>query len=216
MSNTDVLFNEMSDAIEWLDDEKAMELVETALKTGMDPVDVIEKGFSKGLKIVGDRFGKGEAFLTELVAAANIMEEVSDKLSGALTGSSKKVESKGRVLIGTVSGDVHTIGKNILKTLLEVNGFEVQDLGEDVPAEKFVEKVRELKPDILGLSALMTTTITEQRNVIEALKKAGLRDSVKVLVGGAAVTSKWAKEIGADGYAENASDAVQLAMGLVG
>jgi len=216
MSNTDVLFNEMSDAIEWLDDEKAMELVETALKTGMDPVDVIEKGFSNGLKIVGDRFGKGEAFLTELVAAANIMEEVSDKLSGALTGSSKKVESKGRVLIGTVSGDVHTIGKNILKTLLEVNGFEVQDLGEDVPAEKFVEKVRELKPDILGLSALMTTTITEQRNVIEALKKAGLRDSVKVLVGGAAVTSKWAKEIGADGYAENASDAVQLAMGLVG
>ena len=216
MSNTDVLFNEMSDAIEWLDDEKAMELVETALKTGMDPVDVIEKGFSKGLKIVGDRFGKGEAFLTELVAAANIMEEVSDKLSGALTGSSKKVESKGRVLIGTVSGDVHTIGKNILKTLLEVNGFEVQDLGEDVPAEKFVEKVRELKPDILGLSALMTTTITEQRNVIEALKKAGLRDSVKVLVGGAAVTNKWANEIGADGYAENASDAVQLAMGLVG
>jgi len=216
MSNTDVLFNEMSDAIEWLDDEKAMELVETALKTGMDPVDVIEKGFSKGLKIVGDRFGKGEAFLTELVAAANIMEEVSDKLSGALTGSTKKVESKGRVLIGTVSGDVHTIGKNILKTLLEVNGFEVQDLGEDVPAEKFVEKVRELKPDILGLSALMTTTITEQRNVIEALKKAGLRDSVKVLVGGAAVTNKWANEIGADGYAENASDAVQLAMGLVG
>ncbi len=216
MSNTDVLFNEMSDAIEWLDDEKAMELVETALKTGMDPVDVIEKGFSKGLKIVGDRFGKGEAFLTELVAAANIMEEVSNKLSGALTGSSKKVESKGKVLIGTVLGDVHTIGKNILKILLEVNGFEVKDLGEDVPAEKFVEKVRELKPDILGLSALMTTTITEQRNVIEALKKAGLRDSVKVLVGGAAVTNKWAKEIGADGYAENASDAVQLAMGLVG
>ena len=216
MSNTDVLFNEMSDAIEWLDDDKAMELVETSLKTGMDPVDVIEKGFSKGLKIVGDRFGKGEAFLTELVAAANIMEEVSNKLSGALTGSSKKVESKGKVLLGTVLGDVHTIGKNILKTLLEVNGFEVNDLGEDVPAEKFVDKVRELKPDILGLSALMTTTITEQRNVIEALKKAGIRDSVKVLVGGAAVTSKWAKEIGADGYAENASDAVQLAMGLMG
>ena len=99
MSNTDVLFNEMSDAIEWLDDEKAMELVETSLKTGMDPVDVIEKGFSKGLKIVGDRFGKGEAFLTELVAAANIMEEVSNKLSGALTGSSMKVESKGKVLL---------------------------------------------------------------------------------------------------------------------
>ena len=215
MSNTDVLYNEMSDAIEWLDDEKAMELVETALKTGMDPVDVIEKGFSKGLKIVGDRFGKGEAFLTELVAAANIMEEVSTRLSGALTGSTKKIDRRGKVLLGTVSGDVHTIGKNILKTLLEVNGFEVQDLGEDVPTERFVEKVREYKPDIIGLSALMTTTITEQRNVIDSLDKAGLRDSVKVLVGGAAVTHKWAEEIGADGYAENASDAVQLAMELM-
>ena len=216
MSNTDVLFDEMSDAIEWLDDEKAMELVETALKIGMDPVDVIEKGFSRGLKIVGDRFGKGEAFLTELVAAANIMEEVSNNLSGALAGSSKKVERRGKVLIGTVSGDVHTIGKNILKTLLEVNGFEVLDLGEDVSTEKFVEMVHELKPNILGLSALMTTTITEQRNIIEALEKAGIRGSVKVLVGGAAVTPNWAKEIGADGYAENASDAVQLAIKLVG
>jgi corrinoid protein of di/trimethylamine methyltransferase len=215
MSNTEILFNEMADSIEWLDDEKAMELVETALRAGLDPVDIIEKGFSKGLKIVGDRFGKGEAFLTELVAAANIMEEVSEKLSGALTGSSRKVERKGKVLIGTVSGDVHTIGKNILKTLLEVNGFEVQDLGEDVPAQKFVEKVRELKPNLLGLSALMTTTITEQRSVIQALEKAGLRGSIKVMVGGAAVTPKWADEIGADGYAENASDAVQLAVKLM-
>jgi corrinoid protein of di/trimethylamine methyltransferase len=216
MPNYDVLFNEMAEAIEWLDDEKAIELVDTALKAGVDPVDVIEKGFSKGLKVVGDRFGDGEAFLTELVAAANIMEDVSERLAGALAGSQRKVERRGTVLIGTVAGDVHTIGKNILKTLLEVNGFNVIDLGEDVSTQRFVEKVRELKPDILGLSALMTTTITEQRTVIKALEEAGVRGMVKVIVGGAAVTEKWSKDIGADGYAENASDAVQVALSLVG
>ena len=120
------------------------------------------------------------------------------------------------MILGTVEGDVHTIGKNILKSLLEVNGFKVIDLGEDVPASVFIEKVREMHPDILGLSALMTTTITEQRQVIQALKDAGLRDSVKVMVGGAAVTEKWSGDIGADGYAENASDAVRIALSLVG
>jgi corrinoid protein of di/trimethylamine methyltransferase len=215
MSSDDILFNEMADAIEWLEDEKSMELVDKALNAGVDPVDIIEKGFSVGLKIVGDKFGSGQAFLTELVAAANIMEDVSIKLSSALANSSKKVDKKGVVLIGTVAGDVHTIGKNILKSLLEVNGFDVIDLGEDVPTEKFVEKVKELKPDVLGLSALMTTTITEQRNVIEALESAGVRDTVKIIVGGAAVTPKWAEAIGADGYSENASDAVQTALELM-
>ncbi len=216
MSGNDVLFDEMADAIEWLDDEKAIELVDTALKSGIDPVDIIEKGFSKGLKVVGDRFGNDEAFLTELVAAANIMEEVSNKLADVLSASQKKVERKGTIIIGTVEGDVHTIGKNILKSLLEVNGFKVFDLGEDVPAHVFVEKVRELKPGILGLSALMTTTITEQRQVIQSLTDAGIRDTVKVMVGGAAVTEKWSEGIGADGYAENATDAVQIALNLIG
>jgi trimethylamine corrinoid protein len=216
MSGNDVIFAEMADAIEWLDDEKAIELVDTALKSNIDPVDIIEKGFSKGLKVVGDKFGNGEAFLTELVAAANIMEEVSNKLAGVLSASEKKVERKGTIILGTVEGDVHTIGKNILKSLLEVNGFNVIDLGEDVPASIFVEKVREIKPDIIGLSALMTTTITEQRQVIQALKDAGIRDTVKVMVGGAAVTEKWSRDIGSDGYAENASEAVQIALDLVG
>lgn len=216
MTSQETLFNEMADAIEWLDDEKSMELVDKALQQKIDAVDIIEKGFSKGLKVVGDKFGTGEAFLTELVAAANIMEDVSNRLSKELAALDKKVEKKGIFIVGTVDGDVHTIGKNILKALLEVNGFEVVDLGEDVKAETFVEKVRELKPQILGLSALMTTTITEQKNVIEALKTAGIRDNVKVMVGGAAVTQKWSSEIGADGYAENASDAVQVALSLIG
>ena len=216
MSGNDSIFAEMADAIEWLDDEKAIELVDTALKSNVDPVDIIEKGFSRGLKVVGDKYGNGEAFLTELVAAANIMEEVSNKLAGILAASQKKVERKGTVILGTVEGDVHTIGKNILKSLLEVNGFIVVDLGEDVPASVFVEKVREIKPDILGLSALMTTTITEQRQVIQALIDAGIRDTVRVMVGGAAVTEKWSKDIGSDGYAENASEAVEIALELVG
>lgn len=215
MPKVDTLLNEMAEAIEWLEDEKAIELVNQALGIGVDPVDIIENGFSKGLKVVGDKYGSGEVFLTELVAAANIMEEVSERLSSELAKSSKKITRMGKVLLGTVKGDVHTIGKKILQSMLEVNGFEVIDIGEDVPSEDFVDKVRQLKPDILGLSALMTTTIAEQRLVIEALENAGLRETVKVMVGGAAVTHDWASEIGADGYAENATDAVKIAINLV-
>jgi corrinoid protein of di/trimethylamine methyltransferase len=190
-------------------------LTEAALKAGVDPVDIIDRGFSMGLKRVGDRFGKGEAFLTELVGAANVMEEVSERLSKEIIKSKKERVQLGRVLIGTVAGDVHSIGKNILKAMLEVGGFEVFDAGVDVPTGVFIEKTRELKPDILGLSALMTTTIMMQREVIETLNKEGLRDSVRVMVGGAAVTEKWARDIGADAYAENAYDAVKVAQGLI-
>jgi len=209
------ILEEMAQSVEDFDSDKALELIEAALKDGVDPVDIIEKGFSVGLRRVGDRFGKGEAFLTELVAAANVMEEVSRRLSVEITKSKKERELLGRVLIGTVAGDVHSIGKNILKAMLEVDGFEVVDVGVDVPTSVFVEKTRELKPNIVGLSALMSTTITEQREVVEALKRAGLRGGVKVMVGGAAVTEKWARDIGADAYAENASDAVKAAQGLV-
>lgn len=216
MSLTDEkILDEMAQSVEDFDVDKALELIEAALKDGVDAVDIIEKGFSVGLRRVGERFGKGEAFLTELVAAANVMEEVSGRLSVEITKSRKERMLLGRVLIGTVAGDVHSIGKNILKAMLEVGGFEVVDVGVDVPTSVFVEKTRELKPNIVGLSALMSTTITEQREVVEALKRAGLRGGVKVMVGGAAVTEKWAKDIGADAYAENASDAVKAAQGLV-
>jgi corrinoid protein of di/trimethylamine methyltransferase len=209
------IFEEMAESLEYFDSEKALELTEAALKAGVDPVDIIDRGFSMGLKRVGDRFGKGEAFLTELVGAANVMEEVSERLSKEIIKSKKERVQLGRVLIGTVAGDVHSIGKNILKAMLEVGGFEVFDAGVDVPTGVFIEKTRELKPDILGLSALMTTTIMMQREVIETLNKEGLRDSVRVMVGGAAVTEKWARDIGADAYAENAYDAVKVAQGLI-
>ena len=216
MSLTDEkILDEMAQSVEDFDVDKALELIEAALKDGVDAVDIIEKGFSVGLRRVGERFGKGEAFLTELVAAANVMEEVSGRLSVEITRSKKERELLGRVLIGTVAGDVHSIGKNILKAMLEVGGFEVVDVGVDVPTSVFVEKTRELKPNIVGLSALMSTTITEQREVVEALERAGLRGGVKVMIGGAAVTEKWAEDIGADAYAENASDAVKAAQGLV-
>lgn len=209
------LLIEMAQSVEDFDDEKAIELVEFALKKNIDPVDIIEKGFAVGLRRVGARFGKGDAFLTELVAAANVMEVVSGRLSTELKASTRKREHVGKVLLGTVAGDIHSIGKNMLKAMLEVGGFEVIDLGEDVNRGIFVDKVEELKPDILGLSALMSTTITEQKAVIQALKEAGVRDTVKVMVGGAAVTEKWSKEIGADAYAENASDAVKVALQLM-
>jgi len=206
----------MTQSVEEFDIDRALKLTEIALRVGIDAIDILEKGFSRGLKQIGNKFGRGEAFLTELVAAANVMESVSERLSDEIIKSKKERELLGRVLIGTVAGDVHSIGKNILKAMLEVGGFEVFDIGVDVPTSTFVEKVRELKPEILGLSALMSTTITEQREVLEALKRAGLRDAVKVMVGGAAVTEKWSKEIEADAYAENASDAVKIAQMLVG
>ena len=209
------IFEEMAESVEYFDSDKALELTEAALNNGVDPVDIIEKGFSIGLRRVGDRFGKGEAFLTDLVAAANVMEEVSSRLSVDITKSKKERELLGRVLIGTVAGDIHSIGKNILKAMFEVGGFEVVDIGVEVPTNVFVEKTREFKPNILALSALMSATIIEQREVIEALKRAGLRGKVKVMVGGAAVTEKWAKEIGADAYSENAYDAIKAAQGLV-
>jgi trimethylamine corrinoid protein len=209
------IFEEMAESLEYFDSEKALKLTEAALKNGIDPVDIIEKGFAVGLRRVGDRFGKGEAFITDLVGSANVMEEVSGRLSKEIIRSRKEKVQLGRVLIGTVAGDVHSIGKDILRAMLEVGGFEVIDAGVDVPTGAFIEKAKELKPDILGLSALMTTTIMMQREVIEALKKEGLRDSVRVMVGGAAVTEKWAREIGADAYAENAYDAVKAAQRLV-
>lgn len=209
------MFSEMIDTISNFDSDRAIELVNIALENQIDPIDILEKGFSLGLRAVGERFGKGEAFLTELVAAANVMEDVTEILVEEMKSSKRKSSSIGLLLIGTVSGDIHSIGKNIVKTLIQANDFDVIDLGEDVPTTTFVEKVRELKPDILGLSALMSTTITVQKEIIDALEKAGIRNNVKIIVGGAAVTEKWSKKIGADGYAENPIDAVTLVKELV-
>ncbi|MFQ6001482.1 MAG: corrinoid protein, partial [Anaerolineae bacterium] len=195
--------------------ERAIALSEEALSQGIPPLEAINKGYIVGIQKVGELFEKGDFFLPELVMGAEAMQAALAVLEPELKKRQEVRESMGTAVAGTVEGDIHEIGKRLVGTMLVANGFDVLDLGPDVAAETFVEKVRELKPDLLLLSALMTTTMPEQRSVIEALKEAGLRDRVKVMVGGAAVTPSWAQEIGADGYAENAIEAVEVAKGLV-
>jgi trimethylamine corrinoid protein len=206
----------LGEAVRNFDDDQARRLAEEAVETGIDPVEALEEGLAKALREVGDRFGNGEAFITELIAAAQAMEAGAEVLNEEIARRGASRKSVGRFLIGTVEGDIHSIGKNIVTTMLRASGFEVFDLGVDVPTEAFVEKVRELKPDILGLSALMTTTMTNQREVIDALQEAGLREDIKVIVGGAPVTEEWTSEIGADACGLDAGIAVQVAMGLMG
>ena len=198
------------------DEELSRSLAEKAVEMGVDPVEALEEGLTKALREVGDRFGRGDAFITELIAAAQAMEAGAGVLNEEIARRGASRKAVGRFLIGTVEGDIHSIGKNIVATMLSAAGFEVVDIGVDVKTEDFIEKVRELKPDILGLSALMTTTMVKQRDVIEALRDAGLRDGVKVIVGGAPVTEDWVEEIGADACGLDAGSAVKTALGLMG
>jgi corrinoid protein of di/trimethylamine methyltransferase len=206
---------ELAEAVRDYDTIQAKYLSRKALDLGIDPVEALEKGLARGLKAVGDRFGRDEAFLTELIAASQAMESGAAVLNEEIARRGANRETVGRYLIGTVDGDIHSIGKNIVVTLLRAAGFEVLDLGIEVPTSVFVDKVRAFKPDILGLSALMTTTMTIQREVINALEKAGLRKKVKVVVGGSPVTEEWASEIGADALCLDASSAVELALSLL-
>lgn len=210
------LLKRMEEAVKDYDEEEARRLAEEAVRMGLDPVEALEQGLAKGLREVGERFGRGEAFITELIAAAQAMEAGAEILNREIERRGAAREAVGRFLIGTVEGDIHSIGKNIVATMLKAAGFEVIDIGVDVPTQTFVEKVRELKPDILGLSALMTTTMMKQKEVIEALKEAGLRDQVKVIIGGAPVTEEWAREIGADAVGLDAASAVEAALKLIG
>jgi trimethylamine corrinoid protein len=209
------ILDELSEAVKNFDEELTRRLVEEAIASGVDPVVALEEGLAKGLREVGDRFGKGEIFVTELIAAAQAMEAGASLLNVEIARRKMSRRAIGRYLIGTVEGDIHSIGKSIVATMLSAAGFEVIDLGVDVPVKVFVEKVKELKPDILGLSALMTVTMSAQRDVVKALEEAGLRDGVKVMVGGSPVTQDWVDEIGADACGLDASSAVKLALSMV-
>jgi 5-methyltetrahydrofolate--homocysteine methyltransferase len=206
--NKDKILNSIRDALVNLDFDKAKEFTRIALENGVDPKEIILKGVSQGMEIVGGKFESSEYFLSELIVAGEIGKEISAMLKPYLRG--EEVKKVGKVVIGTVSGDLHDIGKNIVAMMLEAAGFEVIDLGADVPAEKFIEAVRRERPHIAGMSALLTVTMVEMKNVIEALKEAGLRDKVKVIIGGAAVTEDYAKSIGADGYGANAVEGVRI------
>jgi len=188
-------------------------LVQQALDSGVSPAEILEKGLIAGMNTVGKDFRDGMLFIPEVLIAARAMHAGMDILKPLL--SEAELKATGTFVIGTVKGDLHDIGKNLVGMMMEGAGFEVIDLGIDTPAEKFIEAVEEYEPELVGMSALLTTTMVQMKGVIEALKEAGLRDRVKVIVGGAPVTEKYAQDIGADGYAPNASAAVDKAKELL-
>jgi len=188
--------------------ETIADLAKQALKDGVDPLVAIEKGLAEGIKTVGERFGRGEIFLPELVMGAEAMKAALAVLEPAVP-KGKHRATAGKVLIGTVQDDIHEIGKNLVATMLSSNGFEVIDLGVNVASAEFLKKADEHKPQLLAMSALMTTTMPRMAEIIAPLKKKS--KSVKVLVGGAPVTDTYRKEIGADGYSGDASGAVEVA-----
>ena len=195
--------------------DAARKYASEALAAKIDPLEAIEKGLAPGLREVGDKFEKGELFLMHLIMGGEAMKAGLEVLKPELLKQDKHVANSGKFLIGTVEGDIHDIGKLIVGALFLAEGFDVVDIGTDVPTQVFVDKTKEVKPDIVGMSALMTTTRAKQKDVMEALREAGVRESVKVMVGGAAVTADWTKEIGADGYGEDAVDATRKAKALL-
>lgn len=210
------LFQKMAQSVIDGEVELAEELARQALAQGIDPLRAINEGFVIGVNTVGDQFACGEMFLPDLVLAGEVMKAAVAILEPEMTRRGTHREMLGQVVIGTVEGDIHDIGKTLVATMLSASGFQVYDLGVDVPIARFVEKALEVKADIVGLSALLTTTMVRQKDVIEALEEAGVRPQVKVMVGGAPVTRGWAEEIGADGYSEDAIGAVAVARQLVG
>ena len=207
------LLRSLQEAILTIDDETALRVTQELLDAGMEPEEILESGMTEALLELGRRWNCGEAFLPEVVAAAGIFERCSELVEPALLAKAdRKVSDK--AIIATVKGDLHDLGKNIVGAMMKTVGLEVHDLGKKVPAEKIIDAVREIEPKIIGLRALLTTTMHEQENVIKALEEAGLRSSVKVMVGGAPVTQEWADRIGADGYAPNAPEAVRVALSL--
>jgi len=205
---------ELRDAILEADDERALAATGRLLEAGVDPRTILDSGMSQAMFELGERWNRGEVFLPEVVAAADVFKRCNELVEPALLAGGRRQPSH-RVVMATVKGDVHDLGKNIVGAMLRTAGFEVHDLGKDVPADRLVEAVRELEPSLVGLSALLTTTMLQQKAAIQALEAAGLRQAVRVLVGGAPVTGQWAAEIGADGYAPNAPEAVKLALRLV-
>jgi trimethylamine corrinoid protein len=201
------LYQEAAEAILEADEDAALEVVAKAESEGANLVELLQNGFSVGMREVGDRFGMGELFLPELIFASEIMKQVSTEIESKLHG--QVMEKRGIMVLGTVEGDVHDIGKGIVASLLKSNGVEVVDIGREVAAEEFVNKAEELGADYIGSSALLTTTMTEQQTIENILEERGLKGKYKTLVGGAPVTQRWAEKIGATAYCEDAAVAVK-------
>jgi trimethylamine corrinoid protein len=205
-------YQEAVQAILDADRASAEDVATRALAAGIAPADIMQKGFVKGIQEIGELFESGEVFLPELMMAADAMAGATEVTNAALEGGA--AETKGKIVVGTVQGDVHDIGKAIVIAYLKANGYEVTDLGRDVAAGSFIDKAKELGADVIGMSALLTTTMEEQKKVVKVIKDEGL--SFKTVVGGAPCTQRWADQIGADAYAEDANDGVKKIDALLG
>jgi 5-methyltetrahydrofolate--homocysteine methyltransferase len=206
--------NKIADDLVAMDEERVMRQIQDALDQGFSAQRILDGGLIRGMDIVGDRMEKNEMFIPEVLMCAKIMANAVETLK-PLLGADQEVSAAGKVVIGTVKGDLHDIGKNLVSLMLESVGFEVNDMGVSTPPEGFVAAIKEKSPNLLGLSSLLTTTIGMMKETIDAITESGLRDQVKIMVGGAPVTKEFADRIGADGYAADAGSAAKLAKVLL-
>ena len=215
MGREEVILGELKNSILNYDEERAKELANKALEEGVDPLKAFEEGLAEGIREVGDKFTREEVFLPHLMVAAETMKSALEILNPEIRKRGKKTMTKGTVIFGTIEGDLHDIGKSIVAMMFEVSGFTVYDLGRDVLIDDFIEKAKEVNADIIGVSALMTTTMQGQKRLIDRLKEQNLFGNYKIMIGGAAVSEEWANKIQADAYAEDAIEAVNKAESLM-
>jgi trimethylamine corrinoid protein len=209
-TNKQEIFAAMRESIENYDSDAAAQAAQRAVDSGIDLLEAVEEGFAGPIRELGEAFDRMEIFLPQLMLGSDAMKAGMSILEEAITAGGGKIQSKGAVVIGTVEGDIHDIGKTVVAALLQANGYTVHDLGVEVPGSRFIEAAESQKADIIAMSALLSTTMLYQRDVVELLGNKGLREKYFTLVGGAPVTQAWADEIGADGYARGAYEAVQL------
>ena len=209
-------FDNLAQAVVDGEVDAAVQLVNDGLGKGVDPIDAIEKGLARGIMKVGEDFGAGEVFLPELIMAADVMKKTTSILDEKIKASGTTRTTLGKIVMGTVKGDIHDIGKSVVASVLQANGYDVEDLGIDVAIEGFIQSVKQNNADVLGMSTLLTLPLEVMGEVIATMKEAGLRDKVKVTVGGCPVTQEFAEEIGADAVGFDAADAVKKVGKLLG
>ncbi len=212
----DEILTQLQEAVIIGEPEQALALAEQTMASGIAPLTAIEEALQPAMQTVGEKYETGEYFIPDLVMAAEAMKSAMTVFEPALAARHEVRQMLGTVVIGTIEGDIHEIGKSLVGTMLSAAGFQVHDLGVDVSVESFVQKAQETQADVVGVSALLTTTMLKQEAVVKALEEAGLREKVKVIVGGAPASADWAETIGADGYAENANEAVGMVKRLLG
>jgi trimethylamine corrinoid protein len=216
MSDKAQILDKLKQAVVDLKPDLAVEAAKEALEAGINPLEAIDNGLTPGINIIVQQFDDGDLFMPQILISAHAFMSACEILQGAMSQEEAKRSGLGKVLFFTVQGDIHDIGKNIVKTMFMANNFEVYDLGRDVAPEEVIKKAKELKVDIIAGSALMTTTMPGQRDIVALLKEEGIRDQFKVLFGGAPVTKAWCDDIGADDFGDNAAEAVRVARRLMG